>query len=301
MPLKITKAADPIEVKQIAVCIYAPPGVGKTSTGFTAAAPLLLDFDHGAYRSQFRKDTVQIATWADVESITADDLAQYKTVVVDTAGRALDALTQSIIAGNPKMGRGGALTLQGYGDLKAKFVAWLKQLHACGKDVVLLAHMDEQRNGDETIERLDVQGGSKGEIYKVADAMARIQIVSGARMLNFNPSDVAYGKNPAQLEVLKVPNFGAEPDFLGKVIAQIKAKLNEAGTEALAEQAKLNEWRESFAALDTAEAFDQEAAELTKKKAEPKIKGLLLAAAEKKGFTFDKKAKKFTVTQQAAA
>lgn len=298
--LKIVKAADPIEVKQITTCIYAPPGTGKTSTGFTAEAPLLLDFDHGAYRSQFRKDTVQIAAWGDVESITTEDLAPYKTVIVDTAGRALDVLTADLIQKNPKLrGHGGALSLQGYGALKSAFVAWLKLLHSHGKDVVLLAHMDEQRNGDETIERLDVQGGSKGEIYKVADAMARIQIVNGARMLNFNPSDVAYGKNPAQLAVLPIPHFDKEPAFLAGVIAGIKAKLNEAGTAALAEQARMHEWREAFAELETAEQFDKKAAELSG--AAPKVKGLLLAAAEKRGIGFDKKAKRFTPPQAKPA
>jgi hypothetical protein len=49
-------------------------------------------------------------------------------------------------------------------------------LNSFGKDVVLIAHMDEQRNGDDIIERLDVQGGSKGEIYKAADAMGRVAV-----------------------------------------------------------------------------------------------------------------------------
>jgi hypothetical protein len=118
-------------------------------------------------------------------------------VVIDTAGRALDALTADIIRRNPKAGRGGALTLQGYGTLKAEFVAWVKSVNAIGKDVVLIAHMDEQRNGDEIIERLDVQGGSKGEIYKAADAMGRIAIRDGKRMLMFSPTDACFGKNPA--------------------------------------------------------------------------------------------------------
>src|SRR6185312_8308066 len=169
MSLKITKAADPISVERLNLCIYAQPGIGKTSLAFTADAPLLLDFDQGAHRAANRKDTVRVASWGDVANMTADDLAPYKTLIIDTAGRALDALTADIIRRNPKAGRGGALTLQGYGTLKSEFVAWLKMVNGFGMDVVLIAHMDEQRNGDEIIERLDVQGGSKGEIYKAAD------------------------------------------------------------------------------------------------------------------------------------
>lgn len=239
MALRILKSADPITVERLNVVLYAPPGLGKTSLAFTAEGPLLLDFDEGAHRAANRKDSVRVHQWTDVTDITADDLEPYSTVIVDTAGRALDVLSADIIRRNAKMGRGGALTLQGYGQLKSEFVAFLKQLNSFGKDVILIAHMDEQRNGDEIIERLDVQGGSKGEIYKAADAMGRINIVSGKRLLLFSPTDAAFGKNPGQLEPLTIPHCD-KPEFdafLAGVIAKIKAKLN-ALTEEQAEAHK---------------------------------------------------------------
>ena len=299
MAIKITRACDPIEVKQLTVVLYAPPGSGKTSMGFTADKPLLLDFDAGAYRAGNRRDSVQITSWGDVEGMTSDDLADYSTIVVDTAGRALDALTADIIRCNPKHGRGGSLTLQGYGELKSRFVAWTKLLHSFGKDVVLLTHMDEQRSGDEIIERLDVQGGSKGEIYKAADAMGRIQMVQGRKfgMLNFSPSDTAFGKNPAQFEPLAIPDFSADPDFLAGVIAGIKAKLNEAGAAQIAEQKRVEALRESFAKLESAEAFNAHIEDMAD--ASPKDKALLVSVGESKGFEFDKKARAFKASEAA--
>src|SRR6185295_4994181 len=197
MTLRITKATDPIEVKNICLTIYANPGIGKTSLAFTAEKPLLLDFDGGAYRSGNRGDIVSVNSWADAGGVIGDDLAGYKTLIIDTAGRALDALTSDIIHANPKMGRsGGALTLQGYGELKSRFIAFTKLVRSFGLDIVLLAHSDEQRNGDELIERIDVQGGSKNEIYKAADVMGRLSIRQGQRVLNFSPTDTAFGKNP---------------------------------------------------------------------------------------------------------
>src|SRR6185436_2668694 len=166
MPLKITKATDPIEVKTLTTCIIGDPGLGKTSTAFTADKPLLLDFDHGAYRSKNRGDVVEVERWTDVTSIAQADLAAYRTLVVDTAGRALDCLAADIMDRDPKAGRGGSLTLQGYGALKGQFTAWLKLMRSFGLDVVLIAHIDEQKKGDDVIVRLDAQGSSKNEIYK---------------------------------------------------------------------------------------------------------------------------------------
>ena len=299
MPLKITRASDQIEVKQITLTIYSPPGLGKTSMGFTAADPLLFDFDRGAYRSQFRKDSVQIETWTDVDGLAIEDLAAYKTVIVDTAGRALDSLSTALMVKNPKFkGFGGQLTLQGFGALKAAFIGWLKLLHSAGKDVVLIAHMDEQKDGDTMLERLDITGGSKAEIYKVADAMGRIKMHGGQRTFNMNPTDTAFGKNPAQLPVLQIPDYNKEPHFLAGVIQTIKDKLNESSEAALAETARIRELRESFEHFEDADAFTKQVAKMAK--AQPKDKTLLVEVAAAKGFIFDKAAKAFKASGASA-
>jgi len=189
--LKITKAADPIEVKHVVVCIHGDPGIGKTSLGFTAEKPLCLAFDSGVYRAgAFRGDCVQIESWRDVSNLTPADFAGYSTVVVDTAGRALDCLAADLMAQDSKNNRGGALSLQGFGALKSTFYQWLSNLKYIGLDIVLICHSDEQRKGDELITRLDMQGASKNEVYKSADMMGSLSMQRGRRMLNFSPSDV---------------------------------------------------------------------------------------------------------------
>lgn len=297
MGLKITKSADPIQVDRINICVYGQPGAGKTSLAFTAATPLLLDFDQGAHRAANRKDTVRVTTWADVAGMNADDLAGYATIVVDTAGRALDSLTADIIKRNPKDGRGGALTLQGYGKLKAEFVAWLKMLNSFGKDVVLIAHMDESRNGDDVIERLDVQGGSKGEIYKAADAMGRVFVKGNKRELDFSPRENSFGKNPGQLGVLDIPHPDVDPLFFGNVIQSIKDKLNALTGEQMEAQAKLIEWREGIDLLNTAEDFNGKLEAI--KSQSVAIRELFKAAATNKGLIWSKD--HYAAPQQEAA
>jgi hypothetical protein len=131
MALKITRAADPITVERLNLCVYGQPGAGKSSLAFTAEAPLLLDFDRGAHRAANRKDTVQVSAWSDVSDMGADDLAPYSTVIVDTAGRALDSLTADIIRRNPKAGRGGAGGEVGGGQV------WLSAYHDLRVDLVV--------------------------------------------------------------------------------------------------------------------------------------------------------------------
>lgn len=258
MPLKITRASDPMHVAQLKVVLYAQPGSGKSSIAFTADAPLLLDFDGGSYRAANRKDVVQVAQWSDAASITAEDLAPYKTIIIDTAGRALDLLTADIIKADPKKGNGGALSLQGYGVLKSRFSAYLTLLNSFGKDVVLVAHMEEKQRGDEVIERLDVQGGSKGEIYKAADAMGRLTIENGQRWLKFSPTDAAFGKNPGQLEPLLVPKADAPEfdGFLARVIQTTKDKLNAMSADQKAAKAEQDWFRDNLPKVKDADALN---------------------------------------------
>jgi hypothetical protein len=292
MALKITRASEPLTVDQLVVCIYSPPGLGKSTLGFSAHKPILLDFDKGAHRAANRQDSVQVNEWREVTEISADDLADYQTVVVDTAGRALDLLSADIIRRNPKMGRAGALTLQGYGALKSEFTSWLKHIRTMGKDVVLIAHSSEDKSGDDLIERIDMQGGSKGEVYKVADAMGRLSMVPGKKfpVLNFSPSDAAFGKNPGQLDPLDVPDIATEPQFLGGVIEQIKERLNRLTDEQREQMNAVQEWLEKINEAGDAEAVNalvpevQEAPDAIKEK----VRGAFGKHIKELGLEFDK-------------
>ena len=298
MALKILSAAEPITVDRITLALYGDPGVGKTTLAFSADKPLLFDFDNGAHRASNRKDTVRVASWKDVDALTADDLKPYNTIIVDTAGRMLDCLQADIIANDAKMGKAGVLSQQGWGRLKQRFVAWLKMLNQSGKDVVLIAHGTEKMDGDTVNARLDVQGGSKDEIYKSVDAMGRVFIRDGKRVLNFDPTESAFGKNPGQFGLLSIP-APIPPAYLADVIAQTKAELNRLTEEQAEAAAKLDAWRDVIAELKTADDFNGKLAEV-KAQSQP-IKQLFSDAAKANGLAFDAKAKAYAVALPEAA
>lgn len=304
MALKIHRSIDPIEVSQLKLMLYGQPGAWKSSVAFTAASPVMLDFDGGAHRSAYRQDIVRIQSWDDVNSIAADDLAPYKTVILDTVGRALDYLAASLVAENPKLGKKtGGLTLPGFGELKSSFASWVGRLNTLGKDVVMIAHDKESTNErDIKIVRPDITGGTYNEVFKLADAVGYMYLDGKRHMLDFNPTENYVGKNPAQLNVLEVPQT-MPSDFLASHIASIKAALGQISAEGQKIIKAVDEYRDKVQQLGTPEALTTETLEVGKL-TEPlrsQCGAIVKARGDELGFEFDRKAKAWAVKKEAVA
>lgn len=263
MSLKITPPSEPIATSNLIITLFGQPGIGKTTLAFSAPKPLLLDFDGGAQRAAGRKDIVRVHQWSDVAGIEASDVATFDTVILDTVGRALEYLSADLIAGNPKFGRStGELSMQGYGALKTAFAQWLGRIRTFGKHVILIAHEKEEKDGDNTIVRVDAMGATRIEVIRLSDLVGFVSAFNGKRTLDFNPTDKHTGKNCAGFDALTIPPILQEPGFLGKVMADALSRMN-ALTEAQRErEAEIAQWTGVIEKLADADAVNKAIPEL---------------------------------------
>ena len=107
MGLKILPEDHPRVVEQVVVVLYGQPSIGKTTLALTASKPVLIDFDAGSHRAGWPSPRVEIGSWRDVVDMEPDDFAAFDTVVIDTAGRALDFLTAQLISTRTRASRRG--------------------------------------------------------------------------------------------------------------------------------------------------------------------------------------------------
>lgn len=298
MTIKVTTASEVITVETICLTIYSQPGLGKTSLAFTAKNPLLLDFDKGAHRATNRKDIVQVSAWSDVAGIRADDVEGYDTIIIDTVGKALDALSQDIIKNNSRLGYGGALNQQGWGQLGVRFSAFLRLLKGFGKDVILIAHMDEQKDGDAIKERLKIPGGSKDLVLTDSDAIARISIFNKERHLVFSPTETSFGKDPGRIVSRVIPDASSAEfrDWLGVTISDIKASLNELSEEQVARKGEVDWFAQALPEMLDADAINAVLGRA--KKAGRDVAKMVVARADQLGLSFDEESRSYIYIEE---
>jgi len=296
--IKITKATDPMEVKTLCLTVYSQPGLGKTSLAFTASRPLLLDFDKGAHRSKNRKDVVEVSDWSEIAGIKAEDVAEYDTIVIDTAGKALDVLAQDVIRQNARWAYAGALNQQGWGQLGMRFSYFLRMIRGFGKDVILIAHMDEQKDGEAIKERLKVSGGSKDLILTDSDVIARISIFNKERHLIFSPTETSFGKDPAGLVDVAIPDATAPAfsNFMATIIGSVKERLNALSDDQLAHRIEVEWFQDILPQIMDADSINEILGRA--KKAGKDVALMVVKRAEELGLEFDGKTHRYVYLEE---
>lgn len=305
--MRIIKATDAIPVEHPVFTIFGQPGIGKSTLGYSAHDPLTLDFDKGAHRAANRRDTLQIDTWADVTELMEhpDVLAPYHTIIVDTVGRCLDLMSADIIAGSPKLGRDGNLSLQGYGVLKSRFRLWIAALRTLGKDVILLAHDKEEGDADSKTVRPDITGGSYAEVMKVSDFVGYAYMAGKNRVIDFNPTERWVGKNPANWTPFPLPPVAKAQTFMADRVVEARAALGAMSETSSLIARQVTDWRAAIDAYTTTAEVNKAIAEVAQLPAvvAPQVKRLLMDRAKVLQFGWNPKLKAFedaaTIAKQA--
>lgn len=208
--MSLFKQPSELEViTTIKALIYGQPGLGKSTLGLSTPSPVLLDFDGGVKRvnGAFQCPTLQVKDWDMVIEALQEDLSQFKTIVIDTAGKMLDYMSAYIIKNDPKLGkRDGSLSLQGYGVRKAMFINFLSQCSLMGKNLIFVAHEREEKDGENRIVRPEIGGSSAGDLIKELDLVGYMQAIGNERTISWSPTEKFYAKNTCNLPAMqKIP------------------------------------------------------------------------------------------------
>jgi len=216
---------------------FGAPGTGKTTLGYSAPNPLVINLDRGAHRVKPEhregKDTSVCANLDEVKADLEFAKGKYQTIVIDTGGALVEMIKQYVVD-HPQDYKGGAkamggISLQGYGFVKT---IWGDLVHNIRQNfnVVFIFHEQAERNGDDGVfYSIVVEGAAKNSVWQSADLAARLFISNGTRYLGFTPTESYSAKSSFGISgLMPVPelNPGEPNDFLTKLFAKVRANLD---------------------------------------------------------------------------
>lgn len=207
--MPIIRKEEQLPLRSIVMVIYGQAGVGKTSLANTAKSPILIDCDKGSDRAVNRTDTLVASTWDDILK-DESELANYKTVVIDTAKAVLDDFL-SIWAVKQDY-RLKTNKLRMFGEIGEQFKSFVNRCRSLDIDIIIISHVKEEKDGDMIKLSPDVTGQSKDLIIRIADQIGYISMVNNQRVISFDPTDNRVGKNTAKIEDVVIPD-STSPEF----------------------------------------------------------------------------------------
>ena len=162
----------------IVMILYGRGGVGKTTFAATADKPLIIDFENGTKflgERGLQCDVIRMAEWFtnDDKKQLKDLLSLYKTIVLDPIGDAMEKLIVSHGLDSRKYrAPDGGLTMAGWGEAKRQMKELIKWLRDAGKNVILIAHVAEGKDGEQTTYRIQIQTKLSDELPAMVDIIS---------------------------------------------------------------------------------------------------------------------------------
>lgn len=211
--------------KKIRMLIAGYPGIGKSSLALSAPKPLHIDVDFGIDRVEprYRVPYIQPADYDEILSdLKPENLDEFETLVFDTGGKLISLMSLWAIRQNPKYGqRDGSLSLKGYGFVGKEFVRLMDYcFYELRKNIVIVFHATEEKDGDNTRLRIKVEGQTKNNVWEPMDLGGFMEMYGNDRTIGFSNCERYFAKGTRGISgVMKIPTLSENTpnDFLTKL------------------------------------------------------------------------------------
>ena len=301
--------------KKIRMLIAGYPGIGKSTLALSAPKPLHIDADFGIDRIEprYRVPYIQPESYDEILSdLTPENLSDFETLVFDTGGKLISLISLWAIKKDPKYGqKDGSLSLKGYGYVGKEFVRLMDYcFYELKKNIVIVFHATEEKDGDNTRLRIKVEGQTKNNVWEPMDLGGFIEMYGNNRTIGFSNCERYFAKGTRGINGIRnIPALGPNNanDFLTKLFEEYNAKST---AEVERNNAEQDAYKEAMAAgkaiiktivdADTANAamaaYKEISHALTSKK---ELSVAWNRKIKKCGLTFDKEAQKYMAAAPA--
>lgn len=245
--------------KKVRILIAGFPGIGKTTLALSAPKPLYVDVDLSAERinrevlnlaagvtqprdyRELRQDLGMDCSDQELQTVCSN-LADFETIVIDTGGKLLTIMGQYGKSIEPKYGqKDGSLSLKGYGWLGKEFQRFLDHIiYRLDKNIVIVFHTVEDKDGDDVKLRIKAEGGAKNAVWEVMDLGGFMEMHGNQRTIGFSNCERYFAKGTRGIHgIYTIPELtpGKPNDFLTKLFVSYNEVSSQEAAKAATEKA----------------------------------------------------------------
>lgn len=298
--------------KKIRMLIAGYPGIGKSTLALSAPNPLHIDVDFGIDRIEprYRKPYIQPRSYDEIlGDLIPENVKDFDTLVFDTGGKLISLMSLWAIKKDAKYGqRDGSLSLKGYGFVGKEFVRLMDYcFYELQKNIVIVFHATEEKDGDNTRLRIKVEGQTKNNVWEPMDLGGFVEMYGNDRTIGFSNCERYFAKGTRGISgVRKIPALTptSPNDFLTKLFAQYNAiSIEELAKNAANQEAYEAAMAEGQAIIDTVTDVDSANAAMPSFKAiahaltsKNELSAIWNAKMKAFGLVFDPALKQYTLT-----